>query len=119
MPEIDHRIGEDLECAVQLTEALKTKQEPPELIFPGKHPLDRVKSFLKYRRVKQRLAASLGLRSAAPIRVDVGDHAAIEDGFAVGLTVIDAIEADKAAPKIHTHILGDADHFGQGFAQQR
>src|SRR5689334_24416675 len=73
MPEIDHRIGEGLEGVVQLTEALKTQQEPAELVFPSKYPLDRVKSFGKYRRVKQRLATSLGLLIAAHIRVDVGD----------------------------------------------
>ena len=57
MPEIDHRIGEGLEGVVQLTETLKTKQEPAEFVLPSKHPLDRPKSFLKYRRVKQWLAA--------------------------------------------------------------
>src|SRR5690242_12612719 len=58
MPEIDHRIGEGLEGVMQLTETIKAKQEPPELIFPGKPPLDRLKSFLKYRRIEQRLAAA-------------------------------------------------------------
>src|SRR3954447_25173015 len=119
MPEVDHRIGKGLECVVQLTEAIKTKQEPPELVFPSKHPLDRLKSFLEYRRIEQRLAAALGLGSTTYIRVDVGDHAAIENGFAVGPTVVDAIQADDAALKIHAHVSGDAHHFGQGFAQQR
>ena len=57
MPEIDHRVGKGLECVVQPAETIKAKQEPPELVFPSKHSLDRKKSFLKYRRVKQRLAA--------------------------------------------------------------
>ena len=91
MPEIDHRIGKGPECFVQPAETIKAKQEPPEFVFPSKHPFDRLKSFLKYRRVKQRLAASPGLLSAAHIRVDVGDHAAIEYGFAVGPTVVGAI----------------------------
>src|SRR3954468_1969026 len=113
MPEIDHRIGKGLEGVVQLTEAIKPKQETPELVFPSKHPLDRLKSFLKYRRVKHRLAASLGLLSAARIRIDVGDHAAIENRLAVGPTVIDAIQADNAALKVHAHVSGDAHHLGQ------
>ena len=33
VPEIDHRIGEGLECVVQLTEAIKAKQQPPELVL--------------------------------------------------------------------------------------
>src|SRR3954449_11239728 len=119
MPEIDHRIGKGLECVAYLTEAIEAKQQSPELVFPSKHPLDRLKSFLKYRWLKERLAASLGLLSAARIRVDVGDHAAIEDGLAVGPAVIDAIQADDTVPKVHAHRSGDAHHFGQGLAQQR
>ena len=91
MPEVDHRIGKGLECVVQPAETIKAKQELPEFVFSSKHPADRPKSFLKYRRVKQRLAASLGLLSATHIRVNVGDHAAIEYGFAVGPTVVGAI----------------------------
>ena len=91
MPEIDHRIGKGLEGVVQLTEAIEAKQEPPELVFPSKHPLDRLESFLKYRRIKERLAASLGLFSTTRIRVDVGDHATIENGLAVGRAVVDAL----------------------------
>ena len=37
MPEIDHRVGEGLECVVQLTEAIKAKQQPPVLVSPSKH----------------------------------------------------------------------------------
>ena len=37
VPEIDHRVGEGLEGVVQLTEAIKAKQQPPELVFPSKH----------------------------------------------------------------------------------
>jgi hypothetical protein len=66
-----------------LTEAIKTKQQSPELVFPSKHAFNRTKPFLKYRQLKERLAASLGLPSTARIRVDVGDHAPIENGFAV------------------------------------
>jgi hypothetical protein len=78
MPEVDHRIGKGLECVMQLTETIKAKQEPPEFVFPGKHPLDRLQSFLKYRWIEQRLAAAFGLLSTTYIRVDIGDHAAIE-----------------------------------------
>src|SRR3954467_15216841 len=59
------------------------------------------------------------LSSATRIRVDVGDHAAIENGLAVGPAVIDAIQADDTVPKVHAHRSGDAHHFGQGLAQQR
>lgn len=93
MPEIDHRVGEGLECVMQLTETIKAKEQPPELIFPGKDPLDRPKPFPKYSRIEQRLAASLWLLSTTYIRVDIGDHATIENRFAVSPTVVDAIQA--------------------------
>jgi hypothetical protein len=60
MPEVDHRVGKGFEGVVQLTETIKAKQEPAELVFPSEHSLDRLKSFLKYHRIEQRLAAPLG-----------------------------------------------------------
>ena len=52
MSEIDHRVGKGLEGVMDLTETIKPKQETPELVFPSKHPLDRLKSFLKYCRIE-------------------------------------------------------------------
>jgi hypothetical protein len=37
MPEIDHRIGEGFEGVVQPTEAIKAKEQPPELVLPSEH----------------------------------------------------------------------------------
>jgi hypothetical protein len=119
MPEVDRGIGKGLECVVQLTETSKAQQQAPELVFPSKHPLDPLKSFLKYRRIEQRLAASFRLLSITHIRVDIGNHAAIENGLAVGPAVVDAIQADNTGLKINSDHVGDADHFGQGLAQQR
>src|SRR3978361_1679096 len=48
VPEIDHCVGQGLECVVQLTETIKTKQQSPELVFPGKHAFDRSKSLFEY-----------------------------------------------------------------------
>jgi hypothetical protein len=53
VPEIDHRIGQRLECVVELTEAFKTKQQSPELVFPSKHAFNRTEAFLKYRQPKR------------------------------------------------------------------
>jgi hypothetical protein len=41
MPEIDHRIGQGLECVVDLTEAVEAKQQAPEPVFPSEHSVDR------------------------------------------------------------------------------
>ena len=92
---------------MQLTEAIEAKEQPPEFVFPSEHAFNRPEALFKYRRLKQRLAASLGLFSAARIRVDVGDHATIENGLAVTPTIVDAIQTDDAALKIHAHLSGD------------
>jgi hypothetical protein len=49
VPEIDHRIDRSLECVMHLTETIEAKQQLVELVVPGEHPLDRTKSFFKYR----------------------------------------------------------------------
>jgi len=61
----------------------------------------------------------LGLLSTTRIRVDVGDHARLKNGFAVRPAIVDTIETDDAALEIHADRSGDARHFGQGLAQQR
>ena len=74
MPEIDHRVGDGLECVVQPADALEAQQQSPELVFPGKHPLDRPEALFENGRLKDRLAAPLGLLSAAGIGVDVDQN---------------------------------------------
>jgi hypothetical protein len=101
--EIDHRIGEDLESVMQLTEAIEAKQQSAELVLPGEHSFDRTEAFGQNGGVEQRLAATLWLGSTARIRVDVGDHAAIENRLAVQATIVSAIEADDAAQKVQAH----------------
>ena len=93
VPQIDHCISQGLECVVQLTEAIESKQQAPELVFPAKHTLDSMEPLFENGGVEKRFAASLGGFSTAGIRVDIWDHPAIENGFPVGSTIIDAIQA--------------------------
>jgi hypothetical protein len=66
-----------------------------------------------------RIAAPLGLLSAARIGVDVGNHAAVEDRLEVGPAVVDTIKTDDGAAEIHAHLPDDAHHPGQRLPQQR
>ena len=118
-PQVDHRIGQNFEGVMQLTYALKPKQKAAELILPTEHPLNRIEPLLEYGSVEERLAASLGDFSATRIGVDVGDHAAIENGFAVLPAIIDAIQADDGSLEVKANRMGNACHLRQGFAQQR
>jgi len=83
MPQIDHRIGQGFERIVQRADALEAQQQAPEFIFPGEHALDGAKALFEDGGIEQRLAATLGCFPGAWIRIDVGRHAAIENGCAV------------------------------------
>jgi hypothetical protein len=65
VPQIDHRIGKDLECVAQLTETFKAQQQAPELVFPGEQPLDGTEPLVEDGRIEPGLAASLGSLSTA------------------------------------------------------
>jgi hypothetical protein len=72
VPEIDHRVREGLERVVHPADALEAQQQPAELVLPSKHPLDRTEALFEDGRLEDRLAAPLGLLSAARIGVNVG-----------------------------------------------
>jgi len=117
VPQIDHRISQGLECVVQLTEAIESKQQAPELVFPAKHTLDSMEPLFENGGVEKRFAASLESFSTAGIRVDIGNHPAIENGFAVSPAIVNAIQADDGSVKVNANSMGDARHQRQGFSQ--
>ena len=119
VPQVDHRVCENFEGIMQLTYAFKPKQQATELVLPTKHALDRVESLFENGGVEKRLAASLGGFSPAWIGVDVGDHAAIENCFAVLPAIIDAIQADDGPLEAKANRMGEACHLRQGFAKHR
>ena len=67
---------------MSLLDAFKSHKQPLELVFPGKGPFDthsqRMDSF-----VEETFASALGRLAVAGILWDVGDHAGIENAFAV------------------------------------
>jgi len=117
MPQVDHRIGQRFECVVQLAEAIETKQQAAELIFPAEHTLDGVEPLFENGGVEKRFPASLESFSTAGIRVDIGNHPAIENGFAVSPAIVDAIQADDGSVKVNANSMGDARHQRQSFSQ--
>ncbi len=95
--QIDHRISQGLERVVQLTEAIESKQQAPELVFPAKHTLNGMEPLFENGGVEKRFPTSLGGFSTAGIRVGIWDHPAIENGFPVGSTIIGAIQAHNGS----------------------
>jgi hypothetical protein len=55
-----------------------------------------VKPFLKNYWVENRFAPTLGCLSTTRILGNIRNHAAIEDGFAVGATIVAPIQADDS-----------------------
>src|SRR4051812_6628296 len=92
MPQND--LSQGFERIVQRADELGAQQQAPEFIFPSEHALDGAKALFEDGGIEQRLAATVGCFPGAWIRIDVGRHAAIENGCAVWPAIVDAIEAD-------------------------
>ena len=58
-------------------------QQAAKIVFPREYSLNCTKSFVENSLLEEGLAASLGLFSGTRIRVDIGNHAAIENSFTV------------------------------------
>ena len=108
MPKVDHRIGQRFEGVVQLAEAFEPKQQAAKFIFPAKYPLYGIESLFENGRVEEWLAASFGASSTAGVRVDIGNHPAIENGFPVPPAIVDAIQTDDRSLKVKADGKGDA-----------
>jgi len=117
VPQVDHRVGQGLECVVHGADALEANQHAAELVLQGEHALDGAESFLEDRRIEQPLAPALGGLPAARVLIVVGHHAAIEDGLSVGVAVVDAIQADDGALQLDAPRASDARQFRQRLSQ--
>ena len=78
---------------MQLAQSFEPQQQTPELILPPEYALDGVEPLFENGGVEDRLAAPLGGFCAAWIRVDVRNHAAIENRFAIYPAIVNAIQA--------------------------
>ena len=108
VPQVDHRIGQRLEGVVQPAEAIEPKQQAAKFIFPAKYPLDGIEPLFKNGRVEEWFAATFGASSTAGVRVDIGNHPAIENGFPVRPAIVDAIQTDDRSLKVKANGKGDA-----------
>ena len=98
---------------MQLAEAFEPKQQAAKFIFPAKHPLYGIESLFENGRVEEWLVASFGASSTAGVRVDIGNHPAIENGFAVPPAIVDAIQANDSSLKIKANARPRRDTSGK------
>lgn len=58
VPQVDHRVGERVECVVNLTDALEPEQQAADLVFAGEDPLDGAQAVVENSRIEQRRLAT-------------------------------------------------------------
>src|SRR5450631_3126981 len=104
---------------MQVAEPLKAQQQAAELVLPAEHPLDGMEPLLENSGIEEWLAASFGSISATRIRIDVGNHRAVENGFAILAAIVDAIQADDGSCQIQADRLRHARDLRQRLSQQR
>jgi hypothetical protein len=88
MPQVNHAVCYGLHGIVVDTMNFKSQQQTLELIFPGKYPLYRPKSFLEYFLTKSLFSTSLCLLALSLILGNIRNHAKIEKRFAIFTGVI-------------------------------
>jgi len=118
MPQVDHRVGQRFKGIVDLGDELVANKNAPKFILPSKYTFDGAKTFLEDIRAEYALGSALGGLPATWVLINVGNHAAVEDRLAIGLAIVDAVQADDAPLKIDANSLGNVRQFWQGLAQQ-
>src|SRR5262249_40470887 len=89
---------------VPLLDAFKTEQQPLELIFPRKGPLDMHPQGMDHS-IEQPLAPTLGAPAVAGVLCDVGDHPRIKYALAIRSGVKAAVEIDLSASEVQPDLF--------------
>src|SRR5665647_1830557 len=119
VPQVDHRVDQGLEGIVDIGDDLVANENAPEFVLPSEDALDGAKALFEDGITEHTFGSTLGGFSAARVLVDVRNHVAVEDRFAVGFAIVDPVEADGAPSKIDANGTGDARQLRQCLTQQR
>ncbi len=113
--QIHQRVGQQLYAIVPLLDTFKAQQQPLELIFPRKGPLDTHASRMDSG-VEQPLTPAPDTLTVAGILLDIGDHARIENALPIVRRIKATIEIEIGSAEVHTNLFG---HLLQGFQALR
>src|SRR5215831_8660891 len=102
--QVDQRIGQQLHAIVPLLDTFKAEQQPLELIFPRKGPLDPHPQRMDGG-VEEPLAPALGALAVAGVLFDVGDHPGMENALAIGSGIKATIEIDIRPSEVQTDLF--------------
>jgi hypothetical protein len=104
LSQVNQRIRHQLHTVVALLNALKPQEEPLELVFPRKGPLDTHPQGMDGF-VEEAFASALGRLAVARILFDVGDQARIENTLPIVRRIKAAIEVEIGASQVQTHLF--------------
>src|SRR2546427_12666322 len=113
--QVDQRVRQQLHAIVPLLDAFKSEQQPLELVFPRKRPLDTHAEHM-YRFIEQPLAPTLGGFAIPRILFDVGDQARIENALPIVCRIKAAIEIEIGTSEVQSNLCG---HLLQGVESLR
>jgi hypothetical protein len=117
LPHIDQGVRHPFHAKMSLLNMFKTQEEPLELIFPGKGPID-----LRPQRldggIEQPLSPALQVLSMARIRFDVWDHASIEETLTRVRGINASVEIQRGSSEVQTDRFGHSLQGFQSFWQQ-
>ncbi len=116
--QVDHRVGRCLERIVDVGNGFVANDHAPKFVLPSEHAFDGAKTLFVDIFAEQTLGAGLGGLSVAGVLFDVGNHVAVENRFAVGLAIVNAVQADGAPSEIKANGLGNTRQLWQCFTQQ-
>src|SRR5215468_3302831 len=115
--QVDQRIGHHLHAIVPLLDMFKAEQQPLELIFPRKSPLDTHPQGMDGG-VEEPLAPALGALAVAWVLFDVGDHSRIENALTIRSRIKTAVEIDISASQVQPDLFGHLLQRLQSLGQQ-
>ena len=102
--QVNQRIRHHLHPVVALLNALKPQEEPLELIFPRKGPLDPHPQGMDGG-VEAAFASALGGLAVARMLFEVGDQARIENTLPIVRRITAAIEVERGASQVQMHLF--------------
>ena len=111
LPHIDQGVCHQFHAKMPLLDVFKPQEEPLEFILPRECPIHTSPQGMDGG-IEQPLAPALGALAVAGILCDVGDHAGIENAFAIVRGIKASIEIQIGSSKIQPDRFG---HPLQGF----
>jgi hypothetical protein len=106
LPQIDQGVHHQLHAKMSLLNMFKPQEQPLEFVLPCERPIDSGSQGMNGG-IESPLPPTLRGFAIARILFDVGDHACIENAFAIVRRIKARIEIDIGAFQVQIDLFGD------------